>query len=76
MGTVEPCAVRDPLAERLAAVIGENITGCELISWFDSEFQTYRSYIVGGPPGFDFPITTGMGIFLVVNEESIWYGEG
>jgi len=59
-----------------ASSLAENITSCELVSWFDSSNQTYRSYIVGGPPGFDFTITSGMGLFIVVNEESIWNGEG
>ena len=59
-----------------AGSLAGNISGCELISWFDGVNQTYRSYIVGGPPGFDFTITAGMGIFVVVNVESVWHGEG
>jgi len=58
-----------------ASSLAGNISGCELISWFDSGNQTYKSYIVGGPSSFDFTITNGMGIFVVVNMESIWHGE-
>ncbi|MFA5103410.1 MAG: choice-of-anchor D domain-containing protein [Candidatus Thermoplasmatota archaeon] len=53
-----------------ASTLAENISGCELVSWFDPQNQTYRSYVVGGPPGLDFPIRNGYGIFILVNESS------
>jgi hypothetical protein len=60
----------------IASSFAENITGCELVSWFNSSSQSFESYIVGGPPEFDFTINPGMGLFVLVNEESVWYGEG
>ena len=59
-----------------ASSLGDAISGCEIISRWDAVNQTYRSYIIGGPPGLDFTITRGMGLFILVNEESLWYGEG
>jgi hypothetical protein len=53
-----------------ASTLAENITGCELVSKFDAKNQSYYSYIVGGPPQFDFPIEDGVGYFLLVNESS------
>ena len=54
----------------LASTLAENITGCELISWYDCENQTYKTFIVGGPPQFDFPILDGYGYFVLVNQSS------
>ena len=59
-----------------AISLAENISGCEMVSWFDAVNQTYESYIVGGPPQFDFEITRGMGVFVLADESSVWYGEG
>ena len=56
--------------------MAENITNCMMVSMFDAINQTYRTYIVGGPPGFDFTVYPGMGIFVMVDTESIWHGEG
>jgi len=58
-----------------ASSIAENITGCELVSWFDAENQTYRTHIAG-VPGYDFTVTCGMGLFVYTNEASTWHGEG
>jgi len=60
----------------MASSLGENITGCEMVSWFDASTQGYETYFVGGPSSFDFEITSGMGIFVLVDEESTWHGEG
>ena len=60
----------------MASSIGENITNCSMVSWFDSVSQTFKTYIVGGPPGFDFIVTPGMGLFVLVDKESTWQGEG
>jgi hypothetical protein len=59
-----------------ASSLGTNITGCEVVSRWDAVNDTYRSYIIGGPPGLDFTITCGMGLFVLVNESSVWHGEG
>jgi len=58
-----------------ASSLAENITGCEMVSWFDAENQTFKTHIVGVPI-YDFTITQGMGLFLYTNEASVWYGEG
>ncbi len=62
--------------ETTASSISENITGCTSISKWDSINQTYDTYIVGGPPTFDFIVTRGMGLFVDVTAPSIWHGEG
>jgi len=59
-----------------ASSIAENITGCTSISCWDPALQTYDTYIVGGPPSFDFEVTCGMGMFVDVSTDSIWHGEG
>ena len=46
-----------------AMTLSENITECVMISRFDAVNQTYKTYIVGGPPSFDFPILDGYGLF-------------
>ena len=60
----------------LASTLGGAISGCQMISWFDSASQTFKTYIVGGPPSFDFTVTSGMGLFVRVNAASVWHGEG
>jgi hypothetical protein len=60
----------------MASSLGSNISGCQMVSWFDSVNQTFKTYIVGGPPSFDFTIQAGMGLFVLVNTASIWHGEG
>jgi len=59
-----------------ASSIAENITGCTSISCWDPALQTYDTYIVGGPPSFDFEVTCSMGMFVDVSTDSIWHGEG
>ena len=60
----------------LASSLAENISGSEMVSWFNASSQSFESFIVGGPPQFDFTIIPGMGVFVLVDEDSIWYGEG
>ncbi len=60
----------------MASSLAENITGCISISCWNASLQTYDTYIVGGPPTFDFTINQGIGLFVEVTEESIWYGDG
>jgi hypothetical protein len=59
-----------------ASSLSENITGCLTVNMWDSINQTYKPYIVGGPPDFDFTIYEGMGLFIEVDTESTWNGEG
>ena len=59
-----------------ASSLSENISGCVSVSMWNSSLQTYNTYIVGGPPSFDFPIRCSMGLFVDVIAPSIWYGEG
>jgi agmatine/peptidylarginine deiminase len=59
-----------------ASSLASNITGCLSVSMWDSVNQTYQTYIVGGPPVFDFNVECGMGIFVDVNVESTWLGQG
>jgi len=59
-----------------ASSLSENISGCVSVSMWNATLQTYKTYIVGGPPSFDFPIVRGMGLFVDVSEESVWHGEG
>ena len=59
-----------------ASSIAENITGCLSINRWDKDEQRYYPYFPGGPPSFDFTITQGMGLFIEVDQESIWHGEG
>ncbi|RLF57584.1 MAG: hypothetical protein DRN27_07500 [Thermoplasmata archaeon] len=58
-----------------ASSLSENIPGCLSVSKWDCVNQTYKTFIVGGPPAFDFPVFQGMGLFVDVDESSIWYGE-
>jgi len=57
-----------------ASSLADNITGCTSVSRWNASLQTYDTYIVGGPPSFDFDISKGMGLFVDVTEESFWYG--
>jgi hypothetical protein len=38
--------------------------------------QTYKPFIVGGPPDFDFIVYAGMGLFVEVDVAGTWNGEG
>jgi hypothetical protein len=60
----------------MASSLSENITGCLSISGWDAINQTYLTYIVGGPPSFDFTIDCAKGLFVDVTEVSYWHGEG
>jgi len=54
----------------MASTLAENITGCQMISWFDPVNQTYKTHIVG-VPSYDFVIKDGYGLFIYVNQNSI-----
>jgi hypothetical protein len=59
-----------------ASSLGAAISGCQMISRFDGVSQSFKTFIVGGPPSFDFTIKPGMGLFVLVNTASVWHGEG
>jgi hypothetical protein len=58
-----------------ASSLAGNISGCQMVSWFDSVNQTFKTHIVG-VPGYDFTIARGMGLFILVDTASVWLGEG
>jgi hypothetical protein len=58
-----------------ASSLAENITGCTSVVKWDPVEQSYWFYIPGYP-AFDFVVTQGMGLFVEVDQDSIWYGEG
>jgi len=57
-----------------ASNLSVTIPGCLSISKWVAENQTYWTYIVGGPPSFDFNLTKGIGFFVDVTEESDYTG--
>jgi PKD repeat protein len=58
-----------------AGSLAGNISGCQMVSWFDPVNQTFKTHIVG-VPGYDFVIKQGMGLFILVDAASVWHGEG
>jgi hypothetical protein len=63
------------LSSTTAESLGQNISGCGVVTTFDAETQTFLSHIVGVPHD-NFTITQGMGLFIYTSEASIWHGEG
>ncbi len=56
-----------------AKTLGENITGCSIISKWNASLQQYQSYLVGvSPPEFDFDIEDGIGYFIYVKNDTIF----
>ena len=58
----------------MASDLAGNITGCLSVSMWDASEQTYHTFIVGGPSGFDFVVSQGMGLFVDVTVPSMWGG--
>ncbi|PNX46179.1 MAG: hypothetical protein BV457_08145 [Thermoplasmata archaeon M9B1D] len=58
-----------------ASSILENISNCSSIIKWDQVVQDYWLYLPGYP-AFDFVVTQGMGLFVDVDQESYWHGEG
>jgi len=58
-----------------ASSILENISNCLSIIKWDPVVQDYWLYLPGYP-AFDFVVTQGMGLFVDVDQESYWLGEG
>jgi len=59
-----------------ASTLAENITGCLMISYWNTTIQSYRSYVVGGPPSFDFPIENGIGYDILVENDTTFTVSG
>jgi hypothetical protein len=58
-----------------ASSIAENISGClSVVKWNPVE-QSYWLYLPGYP-AFDFTVSCGMGLFVEVDQDSYWLGEG
>jgi PKD repeat protein len=58
-----------------ASSLAENISGClSVVKWKPVE-QSYWLYLPGYP-AFDFTVTRGMGLFVEVDQDSYWLGEG
>ncbi len=55
-------------ADLYASDISSNISGCLGVSSWNSLLQTYQTYIVNGPSSFDFPLQSGVGYFVDVNQ--------
>ena len=58
-----------------AMSLAGNISGCLSVNMWDNVNQTYKTYIPGWPD-FDFVVSRGMGLFVDVDQQSIWHGEG
>jgi hypothetical protein len=58
-----------------ASSLAGNITGCNMVSWFDATTQELKTHVVIAPV-YDFVISKGMGLFILVDETSVWNGEG
>jgi len=58
-----------------ASSIAENISGCTSVVKWNPVEQSYWFYIPGYP-AFDFVVSHGKGLFVEVNQDSIWHGDG
>ena len=54
-----------------AETLGENISGCEVVTMFNATTQTFLTHVVGVPHD-DFPILDGVGYFVYVANYSIF----
>jgi len=54
----------------LASDLMETISGCTMISWYDTVNDTYRTATKDG--GYDFLITRGTGVFVYVIVPTVW----
>ena len=53
-----------------AETLGENITGCNTVTIFNANTQTFLTHVVGVPHD-DFPIVDGVGYFVYCTQDSI-----
>ena len=57
-----------------ASSLGTIIDNCTTICKYDAVTGSYTTHVVGIPYN-NFPITSGMGLFIYTNKSSIWHGE-
>ena len=62
--------------DKMSSSTGGDITNCTMVSWFDAVNDTFKTCIVGGSPSFDFAVSQDMDLFILVDKESTWQGEG
>jgi hypothetical protein len=61
----------------IASSLGEIITGCTQVSYWNNTQGAYQDWLVDFPdPEDDYAIHQGMGFFVYTDESSTWYGEG
>ena len=61
----------------MASSIGDNVTGCLQVSYWNNTLGAYQDWIVGwSEPEDDYPINCGVGFFVYTDEASVWLGEG
>ena len=53
-----------------AETLGENISGCTVVSMFDASTQTFLTHVAGVPHD-DFPIVDGVGYFVYCAQDNI-----
>lgn len=56
-----------------ASTLIDYIPGSIMVSYFDAENQTYKSYVTGDPLPYDFMIKDGYGYFIYMNQEKTIY---
>ena len=54
----------------------QNITACNIVCKWDAINQSYKIYTQGMPEQYNFIINKGEGVFVSVEQQSIWHGEG
>ncbi len=52
-----------------AETLGQNISGCTTVCWFNASSQTYVTHVMGIPYN-EFPIQDGVGYFVYVTSDS------
>jgi len=53
-----------------AASLGENISGCSIVAYWNATSSMFQSFLVGiSPPGMDFAIRDGVGYFVYVEHD-------
>ena len=54
----------------------QNITACNIVCKWDEINQSYKIYTQGMPEQYNFIINKGEGVFVSVEQQSTWHGEG
>jgi hypothetical protein len=51
-----------------AKTLGENISGCSIVSYYNASTGAFQSFVIGtSPPSLDFAIADGVGYFVYMN---------